>query len=82
MAALGHSKAVGRRRGDDGSGAMAKNPADQNYEEPLTFANLVFSGFYCENIFSPDALAWEGWGIFAWKEYVLGDAGEAQFAKH
>lgn len=82
MAALGHSGGVGRPRGDDGSDEMAEKPSDQNYERLLTFAKLTFFGFYCENVISPDALAWEGWVIDALTKHVLGDAGEALFAKN
>lgn len=79
-AALGHSGGVGRRWRDVGSGGRAEQPSDQNYEQLLTFVNLVNFRFRCENAMSLDALAWEVWGIDANDRHVLGDAGEQGFA--
>jgi len=80
MAALGHSGGVGRPWRDDGSDVFTEKSSDQNYEELLTFEQLTIFGFYCENVMSHAALAWEGWGFDAHYEHVLGDAGEARFA--
>lgn len=80
MGALGHSGAVSRRAGEKGSDGTTEKPSDQNYARLLTFENLVIFRFHCENLTSHCATAWEGCGIEAEKNHVLGDAGEARFA--